>query len=185
MKIYTKRGDDGSTGLFGGPRVGKDDTRVAAYGEVDELNAVIGTARAEDGDEAIDAQLARVQAELFTLGSLLATPDPDNAPKSIPRLDAADVARLETEIDAHDATLEPLRAFILPGGTKRAAALQHARTVCRRAERSVVRLSRSVNVPAQVQRYLNRLSDWLFTVARVENARAGRAETTWMPTPKP
>lgn len=184
MKIYTKRGDDGSTGLFGGPRVGKDDARVAAYGDVDELNAVLGIARAEAGDDTVDGQLARVQAELFTLGSLLATPDPDDAPKSIPRLEDADISRLESEIDAHDTTLEPLRAFILPGGTKRAATLQLARTVCRRAERAVVALSRTEKVPAEVLRYLNRLSDWLFTVARVENARAGVAEPLWLPAPR-
>lgn len=185
MKIYTRRGDDGSTGLFGGPRVGKDDPRVRAYGDVDELNAVLGVALAESGDAEVGKAILRVQEELFTLGSLLATPDPDSAPKSLPLLDEEHVQRLESEIDGFDKKLAPLRAFILPGGTRRAAHLQLARTVCRRAERAVVSLSRDQNVPPVVVRYLNRLSDWLFTAARVENTLAGVAEPLWIPNPKP
>lgn len=181
MKIYTKRGDRGDTGLFGGPRVRKDSIRVAAYGEVDELNAVIGLALAAPGDALVSEQLRRVQNELFVLGSLLATPDPENAPKSLPRLSDEDITRQESEIDSHAKELPPLKAFILPGGTQRAAALQLARTVCRRAERALVTLSHEEATPELALRYLNRLSDWLFTLARVENHRAGVEEPKWLP----
>src|SRR5919205_440164 len=143
-KIYTRRGDDGSTGLFGGPRVQKDDLRVAAYGEVDELNSALGVAREElrdDRQKDLAAILDRLQSELFTLGSELATPDAEAAPKEVPRVTAQHIARLESEIDRLTAELPPMRNFILPGGSRAGAALHFCRTVCRRAERKVVELA--------------------------------------------
>ncbi len=181
MKIYTKVGDDGTTGLFGAARVRKDHPRVAAYGEVDELNAVLGLARAQEADPELAAMLERLQNELFTLGAELATPDPAHAPKSVPRLAGEDVSRLEGEIDRFDAQLEPLTAFILPAGSRLSATLQLARTVCRRAERAVVTLAALEPVPRVAVVYLNRLSDHLFTLARVANHRAQVPETKWEP----
>src|SRR5262249_35211110 len=141
-KIYTRRGDDGSTGLFGGPRVRKDDLRVAVYGDVDELNSALGVAREE-----LRADLLTLadglQNELFTLGAELATPDIANAPRSVPRITAFHVARLEQEIDRLTAQLPPQTHFLLPGGSKAGAHLHLARTVCRRAERQAVHLSRT------------------------------------------
>jgi cob(I)alamin adenosyltransferase len=184
MKIYTKRGDDGTTGLFGGPRVQKDDLRVAAYGDVDELNSVLGLARCDASDPELAAILVRLQAELFTLGAQLATPDLEAAPKGVPAIEPEDVARLEREIDRFDAELEPLRTFILPAGSRLAATLHLARTVCRRAERAAVTLSRTQQMPPLSVEYLNRLSDHLFTLARAANHRAGVEETKWLPPKK-
>ncbi len=181
MKIYTRVGDDGTTGLFGAGRVRKDALRVTAYGEVDELNAFLGVARTHAGDAQLGAVLERLQSELFTLGAELATPDPSHAPKNVPVIRDAHVEALEREIDAFDAELEPLRSFILPSGTPLAAALHVARTVCRRAERSLVSLTAHEPVPVEALHYLNRLSDHLFTLARVANRRAGVAETPWVP----
>lgn len=181
MKIYTKRGDDGTTGLFGGPRVSKADLRVATYGDVDELNSVLGVARSENADAEIDAVLTRVQSELFTLGAQLATPNIDEAPKNVPELLPEDVELLEREIDRFDTELEPLRAFVLPSGTKTAAQLHVARTICRRAERSAVALAAIERIPPMCVRYLNRLSDHLFTLSRLANKRAGVEETKWLP----
>ncbi len=181
MKIYTRTGDAGTTGLFGGGRVGKEDARVEAYGEVDELNAALGLARAIDVMPRIDEVLVPVQRDLFSLGALLATPDHDKMHEHLvkARIDADRIAELEHAIDAGEAELTPLRAFILPGGTPKAAALHVARTVCRRAERRVVALSRTVELPPLVGIYLNRLSDLLFVLARVANHRAGAGEVTW------
>src|SRR5689334_11585245 len=182
MKIYTKTGDAGDTGLFGGGRVPKSHPRVEAYGDVDELNATIGVVRATGSDAEIDALLLRVQQDLFAIGALLATPDREKMRGHLEKanIDSARVAELERAIDAADAELEPLRAFILPGGSPKAAALHVARTVCRRAERRVVALARSdVDVPPVVIVYLNRLADLLFVLARVANRRAGAGEVTW------
>jgi cob(I)alamin adenosyltransferase len=181
MKIYTKTGDAGDTGLFGGGRVAKNHPRVEAYGDVDELNAVLGVVRATEPMPRIDDGLLLIQRDLFAIGALLATPDRDKMRQHLEkaRVDDARVAALERAIDEGDTELEPLRAFILPGGTPKAAALHVARTVCRRAERRVVELSESTEIPPLVVIYLNRLSDLLFTLARVANRRAGAAEETW------
>jgi cob(I)alamin adenosyltransferase len=181
MKIYTKTGDQGDTGLFGGGRVPKDDPRVVAYGDVDELNAVLGMARSIETMPRIDEVLVPIQRDLFAIGALLATPDRDKMAQHLEkaRIDDARIAELEHAIDDGEAELEPLRAFILPGGTPKAAALHVARTVCRRAERHVVRLQREVELPPLAIIYLNRLSDLLFTLARVANRRAGAGEVTW------
>jgi cob(I)alamin adenosyltransferase len=181
MKIYTKTGDRGDTGLFGGGRVPKDDLRVEAYGDVDELNAVLGMARSVEMMPRIDEVLVPVQRDLFAIGALLATPDREKMAQHLEkaRIDDARIAELEHAIDDGEAELEPLRAFIVPGGTAKAAALHVARTVCRRAERHVVRLQRDVELPPLAIIYLNRLSDLLFTLARVANRRAGAGEVTW------
>lgn len=181
MKIYTKTGDEGQTGLFGGGRVGKDNDRVEAYGEVDELNAAIGVARAVESMPRIDEILVPVQRDLFSLGALLATPDVDKMREQLAkaRIDNARIAQLERAINDSEAELPPLRAFVLPGGTPKAAALHVARTVCRRAERRVVHLGRTVAFPPVVGIYLNRLSDLLFVLARVATHRSGAAEVTW------
>jgi cob(I)alamin adenosyltransferase len=181
VKIYTKTGDRGDTGLFGGPRVRKDDARVEAYGEVDELNAAVGAARALVEDPEIDRQLARIQEELFCVGAELATPHDARAHSAIPPVDAAWIERLEAAMDAWEGELAPLTRFVLPGGTRTAAALHLARTVCRRAERRVVSVAAEVEVDAQVLAYLNRLSDFLFVAARLANHRAHREEPQWDP----
>lgn len=181
MKIYTRTGDSGDTGLFGGGRVPKDHPRVAAYGDVDELNAAIGVARATGPLPRIDEVLVPIQRDLFAIGSLLATPDRDKMAQHLEKAQVTDarIAELERAIDHCERELEPLRAFILPGGTPRAAALHVARTVCRRAERSVVALRRDEDLPEIVVIYLNRLSDLLFMLARVANRESGAAEVTW------
>lgn len=178
MRIYTRTGDEGETSLFAGGRVRKDHPRVEAYGAVDELNAAIGLVRALGVDAELDAWLERVQRALFVVGSDLATPL-DRSPDWLTRIDETAATALEREIDVLEAELEPLKHFILPGGTPGAAALHVARTVCRRAERAAVALAAAESVNPAALRYLNRLSDWLFVVARAANARAGRAETVW------
>jgi cob(I)alamin adenosyltransferase len=176
LKIYTKTGDAGTTGMWGGLRVDKDAQRVHAYGTVDECNAAIGVARAHGSDPELDQLLAGIQSTLFVVGSdLTAIEDSPH----IPRVQAADVAVLEQIIDRLEATLEPLRQFILPGGSPAAAHLHLARTICRRAERAVVALARDEPVNAEVVRYLNRLSDCLFVLARSANARAAIADVAW------
>ena len=183
MRIYTKTGDQGDTGLFGGGRVPKDHPRVEAYGDVDELNAALGLARSIEMMPRIDEVLAPIQRDLFSLGALLATPQPEKVTQQLEkaRIDDERIAQLERAIDDGEAELEPLQAFILPGGTPKSAALHVARTVCRRAERRVIALVHdpSVTVPPIVIVYLNRLSDLLFVLARVANRRAGAAEVTW------
>jgi cob(I)alamin adenosyltransferase len=180
-RIYTRTGDRGDTGLFGGGRVPKDHPRVQAYGEIDELNAVIGMARSVEMMPRIDEVLAPVQRDLFSLGALLATPDHEKMKQQLEkaRISDARVAQLEQAIDDGEGELEPLTAFILPGGTPKAAALHVARTVCRRAERAIISLQKDAEVPQVVIVYLNRLSDLLFVLARVANRRAGAGEVTW------
>jgi cob(I)alamin adenosyltransferase len=181
MKIYTKTGDAGDTGLFGGGRVPKSHPRVEAYGDIDELNAVLGLARAAEPMPRIDEVLVPIQRDLFAIGALLATPDRDKMQSHLTkaRIDEERIADLEHAIDAGDAELEPLKSFIVPGGTHKAAVLHVARTVCRRAERRVVDLASHTEIPTLVVIYLNRLSDLLFTLARVANKRSGAGEVTW------
>jgi cob(I)alamin adenosyltransferase len=180
-KIYTRRGDDGSTGLFGGPRVRKDDLRVAAYGDVDELNSALGVAREELPEGDLRALIDALQSELFTLGAQLATPDAKAAPKEVPRITAQQIERLEREIDRLTEQLPPMRNFILPGGSRAGSALHFCRTVCRRAERKIVELAESSPVPEEALGYVNRLSDLLFVMARAANLRVGGREIPWVP----
>jgi cob(I)alamin adenosyltransferase len=177
MKIYTKTGDDGSTGLLGG-RTRKDDPRVAAYGEVDELNAVVGLALVDVEDAALKTLLQGIQRDLFAVGAQLADVR-GTAPSDKAAVPAARIEELERAIDAAEAGLPALRAFILPGGSRAGATLHVARTVCRRAERAVVALASQTNVDPLLVVYLNRLSDLLFVLARRENQRAGRPEDLW------
>lgn len=178
MKIYTKTGDRGETALFGGGRVSKASARVAAYGEIDELNAWLGAARAWCRDAEVSSALARVQGELFVVGAILATPNPARRKGERFELSPDRTEELEREIDAWDAELDELRSFILPGGGKVAAIVHLARVACRRAERAIVGLEAD-DLPDTLVPYLNRLSDWLFTCARVLNSREGVAETPW------
>lgn len=172
--IYTRAGDRGETSLFGGQRVPKDHPRVAAYGSLDELNSCLGVAIAFLRQRRVASLLQEVQADLFQLGAELASPGSDRF-----RLPAARVEDLERLIDQYDAKVEPLKSFVLPGGAPAAAFLHLARTLCRRAERQVVALSRSEDVSPQALAYLNRLSDLLFVLARYVNKAEGRRETTW------
>jgi cob(I)alamin adenosyltransferase len=180
MKIYTKTGDDGTTGLFGGPRVRKDSPRLEAFGTVDELNAVLGFARAVPLPLDIDPLVARVQNELFDVGAELASPSP--GAMGTDTIGPSHIALLEAEIDHYDAGLPPLTAFILPGGTTGAATLHLARTVCRRAERRVLRLGDEPQekISPHIVVYLNRLSDWLFVLARAANSQANVADVLWV-----
>jgi len=180
VAIYTKRGDLGETDLFGGPRVAKDHIRVDAYGAVDELNAVLGACAASTEQADMEALTRSIQSTLFELGSYLASPDPARRKANrICEPADSDVALLEARIDAFETELTPLRRFILPGGTHAAAAFHLARTVCRRAERRVVALHHADPIDEAALRYLNRLSDLLFVMARVENRRAGLVEVEW------
>lgn len=183
MRIYTRTGDGGETGLYGGQRVTKDHPRVCAYGDVDELNAFLGFCLAEGLPPAMEPLLLRLQAELFTLGADLATPDdaPAGAAAKAPRVNEGMAAALEPEIDRWEADLPPLRQFILPGGDAAAARLHVARAVCRRAERSVVTLIGLEDVNPEIVVYLNRLSDLLFVLARAANRLASVEETPWSP----
>jgi cob(I)alamin adenosyltransferase len=179
VKIYTKAGDDGMTGLLGSGRVSKDDLRVEAYGTVDELNAVLGLARAHGLDSSADSLVGQLQDELFVVGSALADPEPGG--RFHDAVGREHTGHLEGIIDALESELPPLSNFILPGGTMPAAQLHLARTVCRRAERLVVRLARQPgeSVPASLVAYLNRLGDLLFVLARVVNRRARVADVPW------
>jgi len=181
MKIYTRTGDAGETGLFGGGRVEKDHPRVEAYGDVDELNATLGLVRALEPMPRIDEVIVPIQRDLFAIGALLATPDRDKMRASLEkaRIDESRIRELEAAIDQCAAELEPLRSFIVPGGTAKAASLHVARTVCRRAERRVVALQQSEELPSIVVVFLNRVSDLLFMLARVANRRAGAGEVSW------
>jgi cob(I)alamin adenosyltransferase len=183
MKIYTKGGDTGETSLFGGERVRKSAPRVCAYGEVDELNSVLGVAATEIPHDDLRAKLRTIQSSLFDLGGELATPQADEGAKpgkGLPRVSEPDVVELEGWIDALETELTPLRNFILPGGAKGAALLHLGRTVCRRAERSLISLGERERVGAVLVRYLNRLSDLLFVMARVVNRRADVEEPQWI-----
>ena len=187
-RVYTRRGDQGETSLAGGQRVAKDSPRIEAYGTVDELNAFLGVARVTAGDLAAAEKrltplvqiLLRVQHELFNLGSILATLPGDVHPRQA-RITDADIARLESEIDAMNSELPALRSFVLPGGTRLNADLHLCRTVCRRAERVLIAAGRSEPVPPETVRYLNRLSDALFVWSRWASHTTGAAETLWDP----
>lgn len=194
-RVYTRTGDRGDTGLVGGHRIGKDDLRIECYGTVDELNATIGLARIHtqapagltadaaaesDALRRLDAILGRIQNELFNLGSTLATRAEDLRPTQ-PIIRAEHIARLEQELDQFNDELPELRSFVLPGGGSLGAALHLARTVCRRAERLTVALSRRDTVPPEAVQYLNRLSDALFVFARHAARITGAAEILWQP----
>lgn len=186
-RIYTKAGDGGETRLVGGQRVAKDDARIECYGTIDELNAFIGLARTSAEQltaahrlHSFAATLKRVQHELFNLGSILATLPEDVHPRQ-PRITVTEVAQLEHEIDEANAELAPLRSFVLPGGSRLDAELHVCRTVCRRAERLLVRLAREQDIPPEAVQYLNRLSDALFVWSRWVNHVLGAAETLWEP----
>ena len=178
MKIYTRTGDDGTTGLLGAGRVSKSDPRVEAFGGVDELNAAIGAARSLDRQRWLEPDLGTIQARLFQLGAELAASDPA-AIEKLERVSDDDVSALEHWIDRCEADLPPLKRFILPGGSDLGASLHLARTACRSAERRVVALAESHPVRGEIRRYLNRLADLLFVLARWCNRRAGVAETEW------
>jgi cob(I)alamin adenosyltransferase len=186
-RVYTRTGDDGRTALLGGKRVPKDHPRVEAYGCLDELNAVLGLCRAAvsadrkipaAGRRDLDARLRAIQNRLFDAGSVLAAPE-GKGWKGMPLPGAADVTELEKSMDAMNKRLPPLASFVLPGGSAANAWLHHGRTACRRAERRVVTLARGEKVPAEIVRYLNRLSDWLFVAARHVAAQTGTPETLW------
>jgi cob(I)alamin adenosyltransferase len=181
VKIYTKTGDKGDTGLFGGGRVPKNHPRVSAYGEVDELNSFIGLARATEPMPRIDDILLPIQRDLLAIGALLATPNQAKMREHLTkaRVDERRIQQLERAIDDADLELEPLKAFIIPGGSSKAATLHVCRTVCRRAERAVVSMQESEAIPELAIIYLNRLSDLLFTLARLASRKAGVVEETW------
>jgi cob(I)alamin adenosyltransferase len=185
MKIYTRTGDEGETGLFGGGRVLKSHLRVEAYGGVDELNATLGMAGGVVADGEIRGRVEAVQQDLFSLGSSLATPGAEDgsARVEIPSLPASRIQEMEGWIDDAGHETPPLRSFILPGGNPGASALHLARTVCRRAERAVVRLAEAESVDPVVLQYLNRLSDLLFALARLENHRAEFPDIPWQKDP--
>jgi cob(I)alamin adenosyltransferase len=180
VKIYTKTGDQGETGLLGGTRVGKDHPRVAAYGDVDETSAVLGVVRGQTADASLRKLLADVQRNLFAIGAQLADPTARVAAKRAKAaIGETSVKRLERAIDVREKKLPALAAFVLPGGSETGALLHLARTVCRRAERSVVALARQEAVDPRIIVYLNRLSDLLFVLARFENHRLDRPEEVW------
>jgi cob(I)alamin adenosyltransferase len=178
MKIYTRTGDDGRTGVLGPGRVLKSDARVEAYGAVDELNAVLGVARALDAEGWLSSEFAALQSLLLHAGAELATTEPA-ALEKLDRIGDGDIATIESWIDRFEADLAPLRNFLLPGGTPMAAHLHVARTVCRRAERRVVALAQGGSVDGRLIRFLNRVADILFVLARWSNFRAGISDTEW------
>lgn len=180
MKIYTKTGDKGMTSLFGGKRVWKDNLRIDAYGSVDETNTFLGLALSEITDERLRKTLTQIQSNLFVVGSDLASPlDNDKPNQKIPRVNQVFIDKAENEIDFYNDKLPELKHFILPGGTKGAAFLHAARTVCRRAERIVITLSREENIGNFISVYLNRLSDLLFVLARYENFVRNTPDVEW------
>ena len=181
QRIYTKTGDDGKTGLFGGGRVSKANRRVHAYGEVDELNAVLGWVNTRTDYDALIERVTMLQSDLFSIGAHLATPDGARGHVNLPALPVDRIGEMERWIDDLEASLPELKSFILPGGTAAAASLHLARTVCRRAERAVVDLAAHESVDANILIYLNRLSDLLFVLARAQNVRASRDEAKWQP----
>lgn len=179
MKIYTKTGDGGETGLYGNARIKKASARIHAIGQVDELNAALGVARAEGAVASMDTQLARIQSLLFDVGAELASVE--NSNRSFASLSDEDANLLEHEIDEMTSELPPLTSFILPGGCRLASQLHFARTVCRRAERSVLELHEQEPIRSEVLAFMNRLSDWLFVSARWANLRAGVDDVPWKP----
>ncbi len=178
-RVYTRTGDDGTTGLGGGQRRQKDDLRIDAYGTVDELSSLIGLARTMELEVGVEGILGRIQNELFHLGSDLCVLEPDKEKRPIPHIAERHVQQLEIEMDELSDVLEPLENFILPGGSEGAACLHVARTVCRRAERLVVALRRDEPIGAWALAYLNRLSDALFVMARYENRSKGGRDVHW------
>ncbi len=178
-KVYTRTGDDGTTGLGGGQRVGKDSARIRAYGSVDELNSLLGVALIDPLEPRIASELTRIQNELFHLGSDLCVLEEDKEALPVPTIEDRHVLALEQTMDELSAELEPLQNFVLPGGAAGAAHLHVARTVCRRAERDLVTLADHETVGAYTVRYLNRLSDALFVMARYENVKKGVADVLW------
>jgi cob(I)alamin adenosyltransferase len=182
QRIYTGTGDEGDTGLFGGVRVPKSDPRVAAYGAVDELNAVLGWTLAQVHEPVITQRIAVLQPDLFAVGAHLATVvRPGARPPVLPALPDARIAEIERWIDEAEAELPPLTAFVMPGGSAGGSALHVARTVCRRAEREIVALAQADEVASSIIVFMNRLSDLLFVWARRENRHAGADETQWLP----
>ena len=182
MKIYTKGGDKGETGLFGGERVPKDSIRIEAYGTIDELNSFIGLTIIEIKDQEVKELLNRIQNNLFTLGSDLAAPDNEKNKKHyIPRIKESHFEEIEKEIDKFDSRMEELRNFILPGGCKSSALLHICRAICRRSERRVVTLNNGVNLSPEIIIFLNRLSDLFFVLARYENKISGIEDIKWQP----
>lgn len=180
MKIYTKTGDKGTTALFGGKRVSKADLRIETYGTIDELNSWIGMVRDLEVNQKRKDVLVEIQDRLFTVGSILAT-EPGNTKVKIPSLSEADILFLEKEIDAMDAELPPMRFFVLPGGHTAISHCHVARTVCRRSERLIIALHAQETVPDEVIKYINRLSDYLFVLARMVAHELGAEETPWKP----
>jgi cob(I)alamin adenosyltransferase len=181
-RVYTRTGDAGETGLFGGGRVSKADARVEAYGAIDELNAAIGCTLMAVRDARVRDRLGAIQHDLFVIGAHLATPSkPGRKKPELPPLPVGRTAEIEQWIDEADAALPALRAFIIPGGSTGGAALHFARTICRRAERHVVALAAQAPVDPEILALLNRLSDYLFMAARLENQRAGSDEQRWEP----
>jgi cob(I)alamin adenosyltransferase len=179
MKIYTKKGDAGETGLFGNVRVAKDDLRIQTYGTFDELNTVLGLTLCESGVHgAFRDRLGRIQGELFQLGAELSTPRHKSS--GILLIDSKHIEKLELEIDEMEAKLEPLKNFILPGGSKASALLHFARTVCRRGERELITLNRAESQREEVLQYINRLSDYLFVCARFANFEAKCEDVPWI-----
>jgi len=182
MKIYTKTGDKGETGLFGGERVSKDSLRISAYGTIDELNSFIGYTITEVRDKSVKENLSKIQNYLFIVGSDLATPETEKTTKlNIQRTPELFYKEIEKMIDEYDAQLEELRNFILPGGSKGAALLHICRTVCRRAEREVVALKKSMTIGDNIIIFLNRLSDLFFVLSRFENKVSNHPDTKWLP----
>jgi cob(I)alamin adenosyltransferase len=177
-RIYTRTGDKGETGLVGGSRVAKDSLRVEAYGNVDELNSVLGIVRASLKDKELDELLAELQVDLFVVGADLAS-TPDARKRFVPRISKERIASMERTIDKLEGELSPLRAFILPGGGATGSLLHNARTTARRAERRIVTLGKAEAINEQVIPYMNRLSDLLFVMARVANHRENKADVEW------
>lgn len=180
MRIYTKTGDKGDTGLFGGKRVSKSELRIEAYGTIDELNSYVGLLRDQKVNADRKESLIEIQDRLFTIGSILAT-EPGNDKVKIPALHEEDVVRVEKEIDSMDSTLAPMKSFVLPGGHSSVSVGHITRTVCRRAERLVIRLHEQEKVDSLVIQYLNRLSDYLFVLCRKMTAELNAEETPWRP----
>jgi cob(I)alamin adenosyltransferase len=183
MKIYTKKGDAGETGLYGGARVSKDELRIRAYGTIDELNAALGIILSDAELPAqVRARLDRLQSELFQLGGELATPRGKSVPMEL--LSSAQVEQMETEIDSMESALPELKNFVLPAGSKPSAHLHLARTICRRAERTLVTLNRAESLRNEVMQYMNRLGDYLFVSARYSNHLLGVKDVPWIAPPK-
>lgn len=179
MKIYTKTGDDGTTSLYGGKRISKDDIRIESYGTVDELNSFIGLLSAQISMQESVARLIEIQKTLFNIGSQLAN-DPDK-PLHVPTVTEEDIKVLETDIDTMNLELEPLKTFILPGGSMAIGTAHVCRTICRRAERRVIHLSKEGPIPDHIVQYLNRLSDYFFVLSRYIAYKTDTEELKWLP----